>query len=276
MSIVDTNWVVPSGNPINTPPGVASIAAGSGITVTGTDINPIVSATSGAGAVQSVDGLIGALSITGGAGMTVTTNGQEIILDAAVTALVAGNGCSISEFPPGSRIYTITNTAALTAGTMTSYTQQLNVPDGTSVEGGGVPLNVGYVQPVPGGVDAGKNGSIFLELTMCGDGRKVGQQSTSNQISCGVYIDRGGGNVQLVTGYVGPLQRQIDVNWGNNIPNLNNQGVIPNLLRAAVTWEDYSSGNLFFGYFAAFPLLDGVPYYEFTNLKYNLNTIYIA
>ena len=275
MALVDTNWIVPSGNPINTPPGVASISAGTGITVTGTDNNPIVSATSGAGAVQSVDGLVGALSIVGGAGMTVTTNGQDIILDAAVTALVAGNGCSISEFPPGSKIYTITNTAALTAGTMTSYTQQLDVPDGTYVVGGGVPINVGYVQPVPGGVDAGKNASIFLELTMCGVGQKVGQGSTSNEITCGVYIDRGGGNVQQITGYVGPLQRQIDVNWGTTIPDLANPGTIPNLLRAAVTWADYSSGNLFFGYFAAYPLLD-IPYYEFTNLKYNLNTIYIA
>lgn len=276
MSIVDTNWVVPSGNPINTPPGVAGVTGGAGITITGTAQNPIIGASSGAGAVESVNGLVGSLDITGGAGMSVTTAGQNITLDPAVTALVAGAGCSISEFPPGSRIYTITNTAALTAGTMTSYTQQLDVPDGTSVDGGGVPLNVGYIQPPPGGVDAGKNASILLELTMCGVGTKVGQASTSNEITCGIYIDRGGGNVQQITGYVGPLQRLIDVNWGTTIPSLSNQGVIPNLLRAAITYADYASGNVFFGYFAAYPLLDGVPYYQFTSLKYNLNTIYIA
>jgi hypothetical protein len=200
MSIVDTNWIVPTGNPINTPPGVLSVSAGTGVTITGTDTNPIINASAGTGAVTSVEGLVGGIDIVGGNGMTVTTVDQEITLTPTVQSLVAGSGCTIVQSPSGT--FTITNTAVLSPGNLTVVTQQYLSPASTSIIGGTVATNLANV--TLSSVDPAKNSTVLLKLTLAGIGTKLSSPGNQNQIRVGVFRAGPGTNTHLF-GYDGPF-----------------------------------------------------------------------
>jgi hypothetical protein len=262
MSIVDTNWIVPSANPINAPPGVSAVSAGTGITITGTAQNPIISSASGSGAVQSVEGLVGAIDLIG-SGLAITTSGQTITLTSAVSTLIAGSNCSISESPPGT--FTITNTSTPASGlTITQADFPINVAASPvtriGADGGYVVANL--YGPI---IDATKNSSVFFQIRMSGVGTKLQAPLLQNVMRAGLFGPTGEliyYNTQLVT--------NMDVNWGNSIFENGNETVI-----GTIPIATYQAGGLYLGWNIVFPY-NANPFYSFTNLQMKLTMYYLA
>lgn len=257
MSIVDTNWIVPSANPINAPPGVSAISAGAGITITGTSQNPFISSVAGTGAVQSVEGLVGAIDLAGN-GVNIGVTGQTITLTSAVSTLVAGTNCSINESPYGT--FTIYNTFPV-GGTITRYYFPVNVAASPVTRNG---ADGGYnVASIFGPVvDATKNSSVFFEIRVSGVGTKVQAPLSSNTMRVGLY-GPAGELIYFTTG----LNQNIDVNWGNSIFENANETIT-----GTIPIATYQAGGLYMGWDVAFPY-NSSPYYSFTNLQMQL-TIY--
>ncbi len=262
MSIVDTNWVIPSANPINAPPGVSAVSAGTGITITGTSQNPVISSASGTGAVQSVEGLVGAIDLFG-SGLGIGASGQTITLTSAVSSLVAGSNCSILENPPGT--FTINNTAPLSGiGTITRYYFPISIPPSPITRIG---ADGGYVvaQIYGPNVDPLKNSSVFFEIRMSGVGTKLQAPLLQNVMRAGLFGPTG----ELIY-YNTQLTTNIDVNWGNSIYENANEtitGTIP-----IATYQAYQFGGLYLGWNIVFPY-NSNPFYSFTNLQMQV-TIY--
>jgi hypothetical protein len=263
MAQVDANWVVPSANPINAPPGVSTVSAGTGITITGTAQNPVISSASGSGAVQSVEGLVGAIDLFG-SGLAITTSGQTITLTSAVSTLIAGSNCSISESPPGT--FTINNTLSTAAGTITRTVFPVNsAPSSVSLNGDAIWSIAPLYGPT---IDPAKNSSVLFVVRMSGVGTKVQAPLTSNVMRAGLY----GPTTELVV-YDSGLNQNINVNWGNSIFENGNYTVSGTVPIATYTANQF--GGLFLGWGIVFPY-NSLPYYTFTNMQMKLEMYYIV
>lgn len=263
MAQVDANWVIPSANPINAPPGVSAVSAGAGITITGTSQNPVISSVTGTGAVQSVEGLVGAIDLFG-SGLGIGVSGQTITLTSAVSTLVAGSNCSILESPPGT--FTIANTIQA-GGTFQRFQPgDIIAASPVSVNGGGGALNCGAVTPLPTVTSA--NSYVLFTLYMSGLGTLNQGFLLPNKLQVGIFQQ---GNPNLVCGYdSGTITPLNNLNWGTAIPSSSNF-----LVTANVPLVDFQNGNYYFGFFVNFPY-NSSPYYTFNNLGGRLIFTYLG
>jgi len=224
MSCVGNNYIVPSADPC---------AGGGG----GGGVNSII-----AGTNITIDPVTGLGNVTINSSPAITIVGTPPIV--------------VEEHPSGTYTISFVPTATYTW-------PDFVVPNGSTVDGGGIAPNYGTLT-IPAFIDPAKNPTLTLTIVMCGIGTKL--SLFSNNLFVGLFYDT---NNNLALGYSSIDAILPSINWGTALADPLNV-----TFTGTFNTADLISNPLFCSFFVSFPDGSELPCYQFDNLIIRVSTTY--